>query len=250
MKVFVLAAGYATRLGPESRERAKPLLDIAGRPLLDRLLERVLALDGISEIVVIANARFAAQFEAWSAASRRSVPVRVLNDGSTDDAHKLGAIGDLAFALREVPLAGEDWLVVAGDNLIDFDLRPALADYRAEPAPLLLVRRFEADGPSRYNEVTLGEGGRVVRFREKPADPETDLAAIALYFFPPAVSGALERYLEAGGEPDAPGHFIAWLVEQQPVRALLIGGGWFDVGTPADLERTRARFEHEPGPRG
>ena len=246
----MLAAGYATRLGPESRERPKPLLDIAGRPLLDRLLERVLALDGISEIVVIANARFAAQFEAWSAASRCPVPVRVLNDGSTEDANKLGASGDLAFALREVPLDGEDWLVVAGDNLIDFDLRPALAAYRAGPSPLLLVRRVERDGPSRYNEVTLGEGGRVLRFREKPADPETDLAAIALYFFPPAVCPALGRYLAGGGQPDAPGHFIAWLVEQQPVRALLIAGGWFDVGSRADLERTRARFAQKPGATG
>ena len=104
MKVFVLAAGYATRLHPETRERAKPLLDIGGAPLLTRLLTRVLALDGIDEVIVIANARFSAQFELWRESFSCAAALRVLNDGSTSEADGLGALGDLSFALGRVPL--------------------------------------------------------------------------------------------------------------------------------------------------
>ena len=243
MKVFVLAAGYATRLYPETRDRAKPLLDIGGAPLLTRLLERVLALDGIDEVIVIANSRFAAQFDAWVQSFRCEPPLRVLDDGSTCDEDRLGALGDLAFALGEVPLCGTDWIVVAGDNLIEFDLAPARDAFRASGDPLLLVRRAARDGaPSRYNEVTLAPDGTVRRFREKPGDPRSDLAAIALYFFPPSVAGDLERYLAEGGNRDAPGHFLAWLVERRTVRARRIDGPWLDIGSPQTLARARERF--------
>ena len=243
MKAFLLAAGYATRMYPLTRERAKPLLEVGGRSILDHLLDRVLALEDLSEVVVIGNARFADQLEAWRESVDVAVPLRVLNDGSRDDGDKLGAIGDIAFALGEVPLAGEDWLVAAGDNLLGFDLRPLQRRFLAQRRPTLVLRQVErAGGPSPYNEVTLGEERRVLRFREKPTDPQTDLAAIALYFFTHEVAELLGRYLAEGGNPDAPGHFIAWLVERVEVGAVRFEGDWFDIGSLAGLERTRAAW--------
>ena len=243
MKVFVLAAGYATRLHPETRERAKPLLDIGGTPLLTRLLARVLALDGIDEVIVIANARFSAQFELWRESFSCAAALRVLNDGSTSEADRLGALGDLSFALGRVPLHDSDFLVVAGDNLIEFDLLPAHEAFRATGDPLLLVRRVARDGAaSAYNEVSLAPDGTVRRFREKPPDPRSDLAAICLYFFPASVADDLERYLAEGGNRDAPGHFLAWLVGTRTVRARPLDGPWLDVGSPETLARAREHF--------
>ncbi len=245
MKAYLLAAGYATRMYPLTRDRPKPLLEVAGAPILSHILERVLALDDLSEVVVIANARFARAFDDWAAGLDVGVPVRVLDDGSTDDHDKLGAIGDLSFALSQVPVAGEDWLVAAGDNLLSFDLRSVQAHFLAHREALLSVRRVEPPTPgqaSKYNDVTVDAAGRVTRFEEKPLHPVSDLAAIALYFLPASVAELLPRYLAHGGNPDAPGHFIAWLVGQVPVRAAPVPGAWFDIGSIEGLAHAREHF--------
>ena len=120
MKAYLLAAGYATRMFPLTRDLPKPLLEVAGAPILSHILDRVLALRDLSEVVVISNHRFADAFGRWADEQGSPVPVRVLDDGSTHDGDKLGAIGDLAFALQQVPVDGEDWVVAAGDNLLAF----------------------------------------------------------------------------------------------------------------------------------
>lgn len=243
MKAFLLAAGYATRMYPLTRERAKPLLEVGGAAILDHLLDRILPLPGLSEVIVIANDRFAKDFEAWALVRSAPVPVRVLNDSSTCEADKRGAIGDLAFALERVPVGAEEWLVAAGDNLLGFDLAPLARVFREHAgATLLAVREVPCEGPSPYNEVTLDPTGRVLRFREKPRDPRSGLAAIALYFLPAAVAVRVPEYLDAGGNPDAPGHFVAWLVERCEVRAVPIAGPWFDIGSLAGLAQARAHF--------
>ena len=244
VKVYLLAAGYATRLYPLTRDTPKPLLDVAGEPILTRILRRVQALRGVSEVVVIGNDRFAPQFERWAAETESPVPLRVLNDGSRSQDDRLGAVGDLGFALREVPPGDEDWLVVAGDNLIEFDLDALQRVFDAKRCPLLVLRPAEhGPGPSRYNEVTLDQSGDVARFREKPPDPQGRLAAIAVYFFTPEVAGLLARYVEEGGERDAPGHFIEWLVGQTRVAASALDGEWLDIGTPETLEHARRRLD-------
>lgn len=247
MKAYVLAAGYATRLYPLTRDRPKPLLEVGGAAVLTHILHRVLELEGLSEVVVVTNARFAHHFEEWARGLEVGVPVRVLNDGTRNDESKLGAIGDMAFSLGEVPLDGEDWLVVAGDNLLAFDLRPLQRGFRATGRPTLVLREVtHGAGPSRYNEVRLREDGSVARFREKPVDPETGLTAIALYFFTPEVGPLLLQYLDEGGNRDAPGHFLSWLVGRVPVAATRLEGDWFDIGSRETLEEARARFRPCP----
>lgn len=244
MKAVLLCAGYATRLYPLTRDRPKPLLEVGGRPLLSSILERVLELPDLSEIAVVTNAKFADAFRVWAADAGSPVPLRVLDDGTTSDADKLGASGDLAFALREMPLAGEDLVVVAGDNLLGFDLRPLHAEFCVHRRPTLVVRTIETRlRPSPYNEVTLSPDGRVRAFREKPADPKTNLVAIALYFHPAEVEGWLRTYLEEGGNPDAPGHFVAWLVDRTDVRAVRFDGDWHDIGSLDALAAARAAIE-------
>lgn len=242
MKVFLLAAGYATRMYPLTRNQPKPLLEVAGAPILSHMLERVLELPHVSEVVVITNSRFQDSIRGWAVAHAGRVPIRVLDDGSTSDDDKLGAVGDLGFALEQVPLDGEDWLVAAGDNLLEFSLVPLHAVFESTGCPLLAVRTVSRDGPSPYNETTVAADGRVTRFREKPPDPGSDLAAIALYLFPAHVASLLARYLADGGNRDAPGHFIAWLVGETEVYAEHIAGAWFDIGSLSGLATARERF--------
>ncbi len=243
MKAYLLAAGYATRMHPLTRDRPKPLLEVAGAPVLSHVVRGVLRLEGLDEVVVIANDRFAGHFASWAEDLDADAPVRILNDGTTGDDNRLGAVGDLAFALDAVPPGEEPWLAAAGDNLLGFDLRLLQRVFQEdEGRPLLAVREVARGGPSRYNEVVVDESGRVERFREKPADPVSGLAAIALYFFPPRVAGKLATYLGAGGNPDAPGHFIAWLVGQVGVRATRLPGDWFDIGSLEGLAHARRHY--------
>jgi len=244
----VLAAGYATRLYPLTRDRPKALLEVAGAPVLTHILNRILELQDLTEIAVVSNGRFVRHFEQWRRGLDVSVPVTILNDRTGDDASRLGAIGDLAFALDEVPLGNEDWLVAAGDNLLGCDLLHVQAVFRAAGRPTLVLRQVEhGPGPTRYNEVRLSADGTVVGFREKPADPSTGLSAIALYFFTAGVEPLLRRYLDDGGNRDAPGHFISWLVSRMPVGATHLHGDWFDIGSPDTLDRARAQFRPRPG---
>ena len=244
MKAYLLAAGYATRMYPLTRDRPKPLLEVAGQPILSHIVDRVVALDDLSEIVVIGNDRFHDAFASWADGLRLEVPLRVLNDGSSSVHDKLGAIGDLGFALREVPTGDEDWLVAAGDNLLAFDLRDLQRRYQKRGTAQLAVREVppEQQEPRKYNEVTRDETGRVLRFREKPPDPSSPWVAIALYFLPATAAARLHMYLEQGGNPDAPGHFIEWLAARDEVFAERLPGGWFDIGSLAGLDHARAHF--------
>ena len=165
MKAYLLAAGYATRMHPLTRDRPKPLLEVAGAPILSHIVRGVLQLDDLSEVVVVANDRFASRFASWEQTLETDVPVRVLYDGSTSDDDKLGAIGDLAFALDAVPPAKEPWLVAAGDNLLGFGLESLQqVFYEDSHRPLIAVREVAREGPSQYNEVVVDESGHVECF--------------------------------------------------------------------------------------
>jgi glucose-1-phosphate thymidylyltransferase len=243
MKVIVLAAGFATRLYPLTRDRPKPLLDVGGRPVLSRLLDRVIALDSLEEIVVVTNGKFHAQFAAWANAYETAVPIRLVNDRSTSDDDKLGGVADLALALERAGDVHDGFLIVAGDNLLDFDLRPFQRAFLDDGRPLMLCRTFDGPvPPRRFGEVHVDAEQNITRFVEKPEQPTSPLASACIYFLPPAVTRWIAAYLEAGGNRDAPGHFIAWLSEHEKVRALPLEGEIYDIGNHETLARARKVF--------
>lgn len=240
MKAIVLAAGFATRLYPLTLERAKPLLEVGGRPVLSRSLDRLASIEDLSDVIVVTNAKFHAQFDEWRVTEDRPWPVRLLNDGSLQNEARLGAVRDLALALRITGSA--DVLVLAGDNLVDFDLAPYARAFQALQRPLILVRSMLEVPPLRHGEVQIDNAGRVIVFREKPADPRSRVVATCLYFFPAAVRGWIAEYLVEGGETDAPGFFLEWLVTRHEVNAMPIQGRLHDIGDPASLEAARREF--------
>ncbi len=243
MKAVLLAAGFATRMYPLTRDRAKPLLEVGGEPLLSRLLRQALEA-GVEEAAVVVNARFEAGFHAWSERVGCPVPLHVVANGAREDHELRGAIADLALALEAFPEGSPGgYLVAAGDNLLDFGLRDYAARYRRHGEPLLLVREVPPPVPPRtYSDVELDADGRVLAFREKPEDPRGGHSAIGVYFLPADLPRLVSQYLTAGGNPDAPGHFIAWLVARGPVHAAPLAGPWHDVGSLEGYEAIRASF--------
>ena len=238
MKLLVIAAGYATRLHPLTLDRPKALLPIAGRPMLDRVLE-ALAPVGADETYVVTNARFAPQFEEWAAGKEG---VRVLNDGTTSDDDKLGAIGDIAFVLDEAQV-DDDLVVVAGDNLFSEPL-PDFGRYvreRDEPV-LALYDVGDLSQMSKYNAVDTDEQGRITFFEEKPAEPTSTLSGIALYFYPRRVLPLIKRYVAEGNNPDQPGRLVEWLYPRVDFYTWRVPGKWYDIGSAETLREADEAF--------
>src|SRR5215211_7903083 len=124
MKVVILAAGYATRLYPLTLTRPKPLLPVAGKPMIEHVLDNLAPMGGLDRIYVVTNAKFANHFQEWAdqyRATKSKLDFTIVNDGSTDDTNKLGAIGDLHLVLTKENV-NDDLIVVAGDNLFDSSL--------------------------------------------------------------------------------------------------------------------------------
>jgi glucose-1-phosphate thymidylyltransferase len=239
VKAIVLAAGYATRLYPLTLERPKALLEIGGRPLLDRVLERVLALGDVDESIVVTNAKFAPQFEEWAVDKHR---VTVVNDGTSTEEDRLGAIGDIGFVLELLGI-DDDVVVVAGDNLFAADISGFGAAARARRAPVLAVRDVgDIAEMHKYNQVQTDSDGRVTFFEEKPAAATTTLMGVALYFYPRQTLPLIRRYLAEGNNPDQPGRLVEWLHTRTAVYTWQVPGEWYDIGSPETLERADAAF--------
>lgn len=246
MNVVVLCAGYATRMYPLTLHQPKPLLEVGGRPVLSLLLDRVFRMEGIRRAVLVSNNRFADQFRAWIDQYDAPVPIQLVDDGSTHEDDRLGALKDLDLAWRSLPEDARDEgvVVVGGDNLIAFELAPFARRFQDGDRPLLLVRRIPGEIPAgRYSEVVLDDGGRVTSFREKPADPRSDLSCICLYFFTAEIRARLAEYLTGGGNPDAPGYFLEWLSSRMDLDAERVEGPWFDIGSVETLEDARRHWE-------
>jgi glucose-1-phosphate thymidylyltransferase len=248
VKAIVLGAGYATRLRPLTDSIPKMLLPLAGRPMLDYLIDRIEAVEEIDEIHVVTNARFAGDFGRWAGQRSGVRSVTVWNDGTTSNEDRLGAIGDIRFTIEEAGLEGADLLVVAGDNLIEYSLADFVRFWREKGVGAAIAVHHVADREliKQYGVVDLDEDDRVVSLEEKPAEPRSDLAATAAYLYPAEHAALIGLYLDEGNPPDAPGNFVVWLYPRAPVYGYRFEGDWMDIGDPQQLleadNRMRARL--------
>jgi glucose-1-phosphate thymidylyltransferase len=242
MKAVVLAAGYATRLYPLTLDRPKALLTVAGKPMLEHLLDGLEGVAGLDEIHVVTNSKFAGAFRDWAAGYGSPAAVQILDDGTTDDETKLGAIGDLDLTIRRAGL-DDDLLVLAGDNLFSERLAPFAEFGRARGAAALGVYDVgDLEAIKRYNSIELDEDDRITFFEEKPERPTSTLTGIALYFYPRSMLGLVSEYLAEGNNPDQPGRLVQWLYPRTPVYAWRVPGRWYDVGSKETLEEADRAF--------
>ncbi|MBD0349093.1 MAG: nucleotidyltransferase family protein [Thermoleophilia bacterium] len=244
MKGLVLAAGYATRLRPLTEHTAKPLLPLAGRPMLDYLVEAIQAA-GVGEVHVVTNSRFARDFERW-AGGRNGVFVH--DDGTWTNEDRLGAVGDIQFTVERAELE-DDLLIVAGDNLFEFDLREIVDFWRAkDDGSAIAVREVDDRQLLRqYSVLDVDAGERVTSFVEKPDEPQGTLAGVAIYVLHREHVPLVRRYLEEGNVPDQPGRFFAWLSTRAPLYAYRFTGDWLDIGDREQLLEADNRMRKRAG---
>jgi glucose-1-phosphate thymidylyltransferase len=245
MKLIVLAAGYATRLYPLTLNQPKPLLEVAGKPMLEHVLDNLLPVEGIDHVYVVTNAKFAEHFRRWAdayRAGREGVGITVVNDGSTDDSNKLGAIGDLHLVLTREQV-DDEIIVVAGDNLFSNSLAAFGEFCREKGAPVLAVYDVgDLEEIRKYNSIEVDEQGRILFFEEKPARPRSTLTGIALYYYPASSLPLIRRYIEEGNNPDQPGRLVQWMYRRTPFYTWRVPGIWYDVGSKETLEEANRIF--------
>lgn len=231
MKALILAAGYARRMLPLTADRAKPLLPVAGVPIVNHLMRNIAQVDEIREVVLVSNHKFVGQFEDWARDHAFGPELRVIDDGSTDEGNRLGAIGDIQFAVDHCELR-EDLMVVAGDNLFSFSLQAMVDFYRDKGTDVITAyRQSDVERLRRTGVVTLDGDGRVLAFAEKPAEPVSEWAVPPIYLYTAETLGEIPGYLAAGHPPDAPGHLVAWLCARKPVHAFVCDEVPHDIGT-------------------
>ena len=245
MKLIVLAAGYATRLYPLTENQPKPLLLVAQKPMIEHVLESLKEVTANDEIFIVSNAKFAGHFERWAEDYRRRRPgasITIVNDGSTDDSNKLGAIGDINLVLRQSEI-DDDIVVVAGDNLFSQSLE-GFGDFcRAHDAPVLGVYDVgNLEDIKKYNAIETDDAGRITFFEEKPAHPKSTLTGIALYYYPKRALSLIQQYVAEGNNPDQPGRLVQWLYPRTPFYIWRVPGIWYDVGSRETLEEANRIF--------
>jgi glucose-1-phosphate thymidylyltransferase len=243
MNALILAAGYATRLYPLTRDKAKPLLVVGGKPIIEWVVDNLIGIPDLETIYVVTNDKFAADFEAWSQRYQKQHPefkFKIINDGSTSDEDKLGAIGDMNFVVTRENLAQSSLLIIAGDNLFTESLANFVNCARGTDATVAVYDVGDLEAIKKYGNITVDAEGIITRFEEKPKKPHGTLAAIALYYYSPAVLSLLTTYLAAGNNADQPGRFVQWLYTRKPVKTFQITGKWLDIGSKETLEKADA----------
>ncbi|MFB6234055.1 MAG: sugar phosphate nucleotidyltransferase [Halopenitus sp.] len=229
MDAVVLAGGYATRLWPITRHRPKMFLPVGEQTVIDDVFADLEADSRIEDVYVSTNERFVDDFREYLADASFTKPELSVEE-TTDEDEKFGVIGALA-QLVERENVKDDLLVIAGDNLISFDVADFVDFFDEEGQPALAAYDVESrESAKSYGLVELDDE-EVVDFQEKPADPRSTLVSIACYAFPAENLTNLREYLDAGKNPDEPGWFIQWLQNRETVRAYTFDGAWFDIGT-------------------
>lgn len=245
MIAILLVAGYATRLYPLTIDTPKPLLPVAGRAMLDYIADELDTLPDLTGICLISNHKFASHFEAWAVERRQitpDVPIIVLDDGTTDDTNKRGAIGDIQFAVDTLKI-DDDILIIAGDNLFTYRLKDMYDHFMKFRKDLLIAIHVpERHQLQKLAVATLDDAGKVLFLEEKPEEPKSETAIYATYFYRKDTVPLIKTYLEEGNIPDAPGHFPAWLFKRQDIYAFLADGTCIDIGTPENYRDVTENF--------
>lgn len=228
----VLAAGYATRMYPLTENFPKPLLEIKGKAILDHLLEDIDLIDDITAHVVVTNHKFIGYFNEWKKNIRLKKPVTIIDDGSVDNGHRVGAVKDLILAIGDD--VQNDYLVVAADNLLDFSLKGFVDFFREKAGSVIMCYKEPSlSALQRTGVICVNDDDLVLEMEEKPQNPKSDLAVPPFYIYSHSDLKLIKRSIENGCGFDAPGNLARYLCGKTTVHAYRMPGKRLDIG---DLE--------------
>lgn len=246
-KAIILCGGYAVRLEPITKFIPKPLLPIGGKPILDYIINDLNG-DGLDEIDIhiSTNHKFFDQFDYYLAHRREKLKrsnIRVCKEPSTHNGNKFGAIKGILHTIDHFKI-DDDVIIIAGDNFYDFTLKDCIKEFMDKRALTICVHPVDSfDDAKRFGVVEM-DGDFIKAFHEKPQQPVSKLISTGIYLIPKESLHMVRKYLDDKNNPDAPGFFIQWLVENNvKIVGYQTSGKWFDIGTLATYEEVFKLYE-------
>jgi len=238
MKALILAGGFAKRLWPLTIDRPKPLLPVAGKPMIEYLIDKLDELE-VEDIIISTNMKFKPNFDRWLSKSGRK-DITIIVEEARSEKEKAGAIKALANLTEGMK---GDCFVAAGDNLFTGSLKDMIEIYRQLKDPIVgLYDIRDVELVNKYSTVIVNSDNRILEFIEKPKNPKTTLIGTCLYIFPNRILARLKEYVEGGLSSDAPGGFIEWLCKKELVYGYLLEGVWWDIGTIQSYNNAKRYF--------
>ncbi len=244
MKALILAAGYGVRLYPLTKKWPKPLLRVKRKPIIDYIIRQIADIKEIDEIYVITNKKFYGLFNAWNKRFKSWQKISIISDATTTNENRLGAIGDIKFAINKKRVH-DDLLIIGGDNLFKFNLRPFVDLATRDRAFALGIYNIKnKKDAGRFGVVTIDKKSlRLKTFEEKPAKPKSTYIAMCAYVFPKDKLGLIDKYIKEKNNLDAPGHYISWIVKNRhKIYGHVFSGRWFDIGQKETLKLAQKKF--------
>lgn len=242
MKAIILAAGYATRLYPLTKNQPKPLLKVGNKPILDSIVEKMVAVDELDEIFIVTNDKFYEHFENWVGQANYDIKLTVINDGTLSNEDRLGALGDIQLVINTAHVQ-EDLMIVAGDNLFGFSLGDLVTFYKNYDGNAISIYK-EADSAQliRGGTADIDNEGRVIGFEEKPEVVSYPYAVPTFYIIQKDDLHLFSAYQEEGNNMDANGNFIPYLLDRSKVYGFVFDEYRYDIGTLESYEQVQKLF--------
>lgn len=245
MKVIILAAGYAVRLQPLTINMPKSLLAVGGKTIMDRIMDKLSLISGWDKAYVVSNDKFYDKFAEWAGHSSYKDRLSVINDHTTLNENRLGAIRDMRFVIEEKAI-NDDLLVVAGDNLFEFDVIKFMDFARAKDGvSLALYDIGSLDLARQFGVLKVDDRDRVVEFEEKPKNPKSTFISTGIYYFPKNKLSFIEKYVKMQSNLDAPGYYIGWLSKEDNVYGFKFTEDWFDIGSIESYKAADQKYKEK-----
>ena len=241
MKCLILAAGYATRLYPLTENFPKPLLKVGEKTILDWLIEDIDTAGLVDEYIVISNHKFAEHFHAWADSHR--LKITVVDDGTSTNEARLGAVCDIQFAVDKLSL-DDDLLVIAGDNVLDFSLTHFIR-YAGEKNASCTMRYYEPDTArlKKSGVSEIGEDERLIALEEKPEEPRSHWCTPPFYYYKAEDVRKIGDAIKDGAGTDAPGSLVSWMCRHSVVYSMEMPGSRYDIGSLESYENVKRIYK-------
>ena len=246
MKNIVIAAGYATRLYPLTENFPKPLLKIGERSILDRILDDVDGIEDIDEHIIVTNHKFSEIFNDWVAERKLkpgTKPIRIIDDGTTDNENRLGAVKDLLLAIDEFDI-NDDIMVLAADNILDFSFQGFVDFFKQKNTSVIMCHHEpELYKLQRTGVIAVDDDMKVLEMQEKPEHPVSNWAVPPFYIYKKNDLPLIRDCLNHGCGFDAPGNLAHYLVNATTIHAWIMPGSRYDIGSLDSYKEAQILFQ-------
>ena len=244
MKSVILAAGYSTRLYPLTENTPKPLLNVAGQPMIGHIIRKLEQIEDLDAVYIVTNDKFEQHFKNWLKAFDAQKKIEILNDGTKSNEERLGALGDIHYSINAKNI-NDDLIVIAGDNMFELSLTDVTNLFKKKKSNVIVLHDVKDNELAKKYGVVETENSIVINFEEKPLAPKSTLVSTGIYIFPKKTIELIRKYISQGNDADKTGTFIEWLHKRDKIFSFVTDKKWYDIGSIEQLEKANKYYKEK-----